>query len=340
MLRYDITHLKCPVCSASPLVERADGLACPACTNFFPVNDGIPSFVPGEQESSKLEHIDYNAAHFIGESTNHSISNNLARLFSEFDPVHTVVHGDVMELGAGTGNVTQSLVRDFPFRSIHATDISRKFLHEAVLRTQDYGDRCYFYVCDANRLPFAANTFDVVIGYSVLHHFLHYQDILKQVHTILRKGGIAIFYEPVLQGKAKLAMMLQLICILENQHNLGILTPDEVGKVKRLREHLLKSLVVGNDPEKLSAMEDKYIFNVHELVSLGTSTGFESVSYRNWRDDNGYYRIGLELHLIRAGISEAKAHQFRFITRTWRENMVALLPDEQYTPMGFFIFRK
>jgi ubiquinone/menaquinone biosynthesis C-methylase UbiE len=57
---------------------------------------------------------------------------------------------------------------------------------------------------DAARLPFAAGSFDAVVGFGFLHHVPHWQRALAEVARVLRPGGsyfIEEFYPALYQNR-------------------------------------------------------------------------------------------------------------------------------------------
>ncbi len=53
-----------------------------------------------------------------------------------------------------------------------------------------------FKIMDANQLQFEDNQFDLVFGGAILHH-LNFENAIKEVHRILKPGGVMIFHEPL-----------------------------------------------------------------------------------------------------------------------------------------------
>lgn len=334
----DITKLLCPQCNGSQLIDVSGALSCLSCHGSYPVIDGIPHLLRKQNTAkTRLDESSYDDLHPPEDDVPEVLLHNWQQTLSD---CHAHM-GEVLELGCGSGYMTRALVNEFPFMAVHAVDISPVFLDMARKKIgEDPQRKATFYVCDANFLPFADNTFDVVIGRSVLHHFVDYEKILARIATLLRPGGRAVFYEPVIQGKAKIAFMLQLMLMVDSRFAEPVFNDAELQKIKRLQKHLVKQLAVGNDRKKLETMEDKYIFDVVKMQQTGIDCGFSAVHYRNWQSLDGVYRIGLEQHLTVLGIAREKVRKFSFLTRAYRENIIRLLPDEQFTPMGFFIFQK
>jgi SAM-dependent methyltransferase len=74
-------------------------------------------------------------------------------------------------------------------------DVSAGYLDEARRRAEVNGARVAFVQADAERLPFAAGSFDRVWGNAVLHH-LDLPTAARELRRVLAPGGRAVFCEP------------------------------------------------------------------------------------------------------------------------------------------------
>ncbi len=180
-----------------------------------------------------LENIDYDDHHNIDDVRREKVARDWKKVFDE----NKVPYGDVLEIGSGTGQLTWGLAHRFPFKSVNACDISTKFLGKAEAVIGKSPVKTGFYACDANHLPFTNNSFDMVVGHSVLHHFVDYKLIIKHVHSLLRKGGTAIFYEPVLQGKIMIAFMADLMLRANKNTQWGVLDEKDEAKIQHMIRH-------------------------------------------------------------------------------------------------------
>jgi len=97
----------------------------------------------------------------------------------------------VLELGCGTGYFTKEAARSGA--KITAIDISPELLEQA--REEVPLDNVEFLVENAYEMSFSDNSFDAVIGSSVLHH-LEIDEALKEIFRVLRPGGTVRFTEP------------------------------------------------------------------------------------------------------------------------------------------------
>jgi SAM-dependent methyltransferase len=97
----------------------------------------------------------------------------------------------VLELGCGTAYFTRELA--LTGASITAIDISPDLLEEA--RRNCPATNVRFEMQNAYALSYPDNSFDSVVGSSVLHH-LELDEALEQIQRVLRPGGFIRFTEP------------------------------------------------------------------------------------------------------------------------------------------------
>ena len=97
----------------------------------------------------------------------------------------------VLELGCGTAYFTRELARTGA--QITAVDISPELL--AAAREQCDSSNVRFEIQNAAALKYPDNSFDAVVGSSVLHH-LDIKQAFGELHRVLRPDGIVRFTEP------------------------------------------------------------------------------------------------------------------------------------------------
>lgn len=102
----------------------------------------------------------------------------------------------VLEYGCGDGLNTLALARRGA--RVKALDISPELVEVARRRLQvnDADENVEFVVGSAHDMPLADESVDVVFGIAILHH-LDLKLSAREVRRVLRKGGRAIFQEPV-----------------------------------------------------------------------------------------------------------------------------------------------
>jgi SAM-dependent methyltransferase len=109
--------------------------------------------------------------------------------------------GDVLEIGAGTGYFCLNLAKAGVAGEITATDISPGMLAALEANAERLGVEARTVATDAERLPFADGSFDLVVGHAVLHHIPDLAAASAEFVRVLRPGGtIAFCGEPSAYG--------------------------------------------------------------------------------------------------------------------------------------------
>lgn len=323
--------LRCPRCGGE-LDEIAEGLTCPS-EHHFDVVEGVPLLWAGDAHGSHLEEIDYDAVHGVNPKAIEQIGSQWDQIFKKIN--HSL--GDVLELGAGIGALTKGLIGRCDFNSLIVTDISQKFLIplREEIRSQG-GTNSNFAVYDTNNTIFKDRSFDTIIGRSILHHILDYKNLLVAGTKLLKPGGRAIFFEPVLQGKALISLLLGMVLRAHENGWQTFLTQQDYNRLKHLLRHQTKSGWYPQNKESLAKIEDKYIFDVDALIRLGRSLGYRSVTYRELGKTDQSYWTYFRHTMITAGIAPAKVEEMRWVCDVCAETYGLVLPLKK--PMGYFVF--
>jgi ubiquinone/menaquinone biosynthesis C-methylase UbiE len=98
-----------------------------------------------------------------------------------------------LEIGAGTGYFSLNLLQAGVVREAVCTDISRGMLDELERTAARLGLPVTTARCDAQQLPFADDTFDLVFGHAVLHHLPDLDAAFREFRRVLRPGGRVAF---------------------------------------------------------------------------------------------------------------------------------------------------
>lgn len=340
-MKFRIDVLICPACMAKNLSNHLDlhstHLHCSVCGARYPVMNGVPNLLTDVSLRTKLEDINYDQVHSINEASRNRTFENWAKLLSTL-----AINSDkVLEIGSGTGQLTWGLMHRSNFNEVYATDVSGAFLGGIASRYAfEAKNQTYYYICDANQLPFQRESFDVVLGHSVLHHFLNYQDTLRAVSEILRPGGYAIFYEPIIQGKIFVAFFLKLIQMLDQSFQIDDLTEAEHKTIARMVKHITKASVIKGDKNVLKNMEDKYIFDLKEIEIQSTQLGFTSFEFRNFGKLDVSYKNYVANQWRMMGIDVVKLSPYEDLFDAFGTTVGSLISDTITTPMGYLIFRR
>jgi ubiquinone/menaquinone biosynthesis C-methylase UbiE len=107
---------------------------------------------------------------------------------------------NVLDYGCGPGYLTKYL---FEEGAVHVTgiDVSEGEIEQAreSAEKEGFADRSRFLAADAHATGFPDDSFDLIVGTSILHH-LDLRVALEELRRILRPGGRAVFLEPLVHN--------------------------------------------------------------------------------------------------------------------------------------------
>jgi len=329
-----VEKLRCPACRGKLFQPDQSKLECLQCAKTYSIVDDVINLVRPETSTSKLEDIDYDEVHGINET---AIANIAQQWIAIFDRVGCDTRS-VLEIGSGTGALTEGLYRHGRVESLVATDVSLKFLRITQRRIGLVDSRMSFVVCDANELPLEPSSFSAVVGRSILHHLLHYKKTLSRVLDCLEDGGVAIFFEPVLEGKELIAFMAQLALLSDKNSSSPCFTISEANRIRATVRHITKSAWLS--AERLPEIEDKYIFSIQDMEKIAYDLGCSGFQFIGQDEvDPSYFKYFRNV-MVQVGIPADKIMRFRWIGEAIKETIGLLRGPEMVAPMGYFVFRK
>jgi len=110
-------------------------------------------------------------------------------------------YGRSLEIGAGTGYFSLNLLQTGVVEQATCTDISPGMVARCSQNAEALGLHVRTARADAESLPFAPDSFDLVLGHAVLHHLPSLPRALLEFRRVLRPGGrIAFAGEPSRAG--------------------------------------------------------------------------------------------------------------------------------------------
>jgi SAM-dependent methyltransferase len=98
-----------------------------------------------------------------------------------------------LEIGAGTGYFSLNLLQAGVVAEATCTDISPGMMATLGRNAQRLGLKVRTARADAESLPFADASFDLVLGHAVLHHLPNLRRAFGEFHRVLRPGGRIVF---------------------------------------------------------------------------------------------------------------------------------------------------
>jgi SAM-dependent methyltransferase len=98
-----------------------------------------------------------------------------------------------LEIGAGTGYFSLNLLQAGVVGEATCTDISPGMVNTLRGNAERLGLTVRAARADAESLPFADRSFDLVLGHAVLHHLPNLRRAFAEFHRVLRPGGRIVF---------------------------------------------------------------------------------------------------------------------------------------------------
>jgi SAM-dependent methyltransferase len=196
----------------------------------------------------------------------------------------------VLEIGAGTGYFSLNLLLAGVVRDATCTDISPGMVSALALNARRLGLEVKAARADAESLPFAGESFDLVLGHAVLHHLPDLRRAFAEFHRVLRPGGrIAFAGEPSRVGDRIAAVP---------KRGASLAAP-AWRTLMRARPAPATANGDGGvqDEHELEAYVDIHAFAPGDLIRHARRAGFEQISVRgeelvaNWF---GWFNRGLE----------------------------------------------
>jgi ubiquinone/menaquinone biosynthesis C-methylase UbiE len=98
-----------------------------------------------------------------------------------------------LEIGAGTGYFSLNLLQAGVVSHATCTDISPGMVSTLNANARRLGLDVKAARADAESLPFADQSFDLLLGHAVLHHLPNLRRAFAEFHRVLRPGGRVVF---------------------------------------------------------------------------------------------------------------------------------------------------
>jgi SAM-dependent methyltransferase len=107
----------------------------------------------------------------------------------------TAETGPLVELGCGTGQIAQVLLRSHPRLTYLGLDLSEPMLEIARSRLQRFGNRAELTPVSGPRLPLELAKYAAAFGVDVLHHVDEPVTVLRSLRKGLKPGAPVVFLE-------------------------------------------------------------------------------------------------------------------------------------------------
>jgi SAM-dependent methyltransferase len=107
----------------------------------------------------------------------------------------SIRRGPLVEIGCGTGQVAEVLLRRFPELDYVGLDLSPNMLEIARRRLEPFADRIELAVASEDRIHERDGGYGGAFGIDVLHHVEDPPALLRRLREALRPGARAVFLE-------------------------------------------------------------------------------------------------------------------------------------------------
>jgi ubiquinone/menaquinone biosynthesis C-methylase UbiE len=102
------------------------------------------------------------------------------------------LHGDVLEIGSGSGAMAAGLLTITPDLRLTVTDYDDAMVVAAARLLAARRERATVRQADATALPFGDDSFDAVLSVLMLHHVVEWERALAETARVLRPGGVIV----------------------------------------------------------------------------------------------------------------------------------------------------
>ncbi|OAS21834.1 methyltransferase domain-containing protein [Paenibacillus oryzisoli] len=218
-------RLVCPACKS--LLETTIyemNMKCTLCSAKYRQHDGIPIMLPDQYDAHKegvkrmftsmnesLEEKGLSRfSTFINwgyvpleEDTGGSFRtmSNSVRLLDEVMEGIDLTGKNVLEVACGRGGNIRVLLKKYKPKSVIGLDLTESnitFCHRHYRNQQ-----AYFCVGDAEHLPFADNSFDIVLNIEASDLYPNMEGFLEEVYRVLRHGGVFLYADDLPVSKLR-----------------------------------------------------------------------------------------------------------------------------------------
>lgn len=323
------------------------GLCCAVCGRLLKWQDTILVDTKLDAVSNHLEDLDYDALHRVSVEASKHLGHRWGELIeNNFADQREV---DILEIGAGTGFLTLGLVLNVGIRRLVVSDLSMKFLKhtqniiKANLSPAEYDDslnRTCFLNCSIDELPIRPNSLDVVVANSVLHHVFDYELALIKIRRILRPGGVAIFSEPVIEGKAFVGLIASLLQNMDARANEKAFTEIERRAMGDLAILCTQEFWGKVAHQKKHTADDKHLFSVSAITKLAKEIGYVEVQAIAYDPISDGLLKAVEDSFRIMNIRVEPLKEFSYVFESFQKQLINEIPNKVLTPHAFLIFRK
>ena len=331
--------LSCEACGAM-VGLTAEQPVCDACGAKVSVLDGgVLDLRKDRSFDTLLDVAAYDEGHNVGQAT-HRLAGSYEGMLRDAGLAQA---DHVLEIGAGSGNLTEGLLATPFFGALYSSDISPDFMALLQRRVgpQD-PNRLRCILLDANDTPFADSSFDCVIGHSILHHLAYFERTLAECYRVTKPNGACAFAEPILDIHVYAAYAAKLILALEEGKGTVPSDRRQVLRALGMRPDTKRANLEG-DRDSLAEVEDKFMFPIDYMHNLAREIGFarmRCVSPSDAATLGQSSRTIIERTLAQRGAEPGFLDDYAFVFDELTETIGKGMANNHMAPFSFFVFEK
>jgi SAM-dependent methyltransferase len=174
-----------------------------------------------------------------------------------------------LEIGSGTGYFTLNMMRAGLIGQATCTDISPGMLATLDANAERLGLQVETVSADAERLPFADGSFDLVLGHAVLHHIPDLPTAFGELARVLAPGGTLLFAGEPSRAGDRLASVPKRFA--------GTVAPLWRAALRARPAGWAENGSAGASDEALESVVDVHAFVPGELRELARGAGLQHV---------------------------------------------------------------
>jgi SAM-dependent methyltransferase len=186
-------HLICPDCKEKIAVADGNRLFCTRCGRSFDINQNVIQMLPSTLERNYEDEAWKTLPHEgIDKPAWMAIMHKKDRILYFYEKILPKFDftGKILEIGAGMCWASALIKKKHPHSLVVASDISPYALEKGSEVAQLLDSTIDYRIsCDAERLPFSDEYFDMVLSNATIHHFANPQQGLCEMWRVLKRGG-------------------------------------------------------------------------------------------------------------------------------------------------------
>jgi len=205
----------------STLRQASGCLHCVRCGRRYPIDNGIPILLPVSLGTFKEQESAYHSTMSGAFDEAHNLDCARVAAFKNEYHEHLAAlppGAAVLELGCGPGwDAARLTSRGL---TVYLSDVSAGMVvkaRERLRKIDSRGGTAYFFVLDAESIPFPSESFDAVMITAALHHLPSAGICLREMARVCKPGGLVILgFEPnawpyytVLPARRALSVLLK-----------------------------------------------------------------------------------------------------------------------------------